>query len=310
MAPTARLFVTFFWLVQAVQASEAPMDKIKPLKNFVLSRESMRAALDAFRAGQSVADMTREVAQVISPKSVGRTIPLAPVSSHTPKPSSEDPSSRASKSSGRSRPSSSPRSPKVSKSKRALAPASEGAPREKIEVVPTEEGALQGEGEVIPTKEGDLQSEGEVALASEAAPIIGAEVAPVSKGASKEGAKSKSIPAASPRKKTSDDSDIAIKGATGKRASSSEAPAVPPAPKKARASKQPASALPPLEKAKTSVEPLFSAPNNEVLNAEDISHQSLASPVVELLRERMFGDITEALDPRLLALTGLLASSN
>lgn len=56
------------------------------------------------------------------------------------------------------------------------------------------------------------------------------------------------------------------------------------------------------------MEPLFSAPDNEVLNAEDITHQSPASIVAELLQERMFGRITEASDPRLLALTGLLAS--
>ena len=50
-------------------ASKHPMDKIKPPKNFVLSWESMRAALDAFRAGQSVADATRKVVQIISPRS-------------------------------------------------------------------------------------------------------------------------------------------------------------------------------------------------------------------------------------------------
>lgn len=82
-----------------------------------------------------------------------------------------------------------------------------------------------------------------------------------------------------------------------------------PTPKRARTSKQSAPPLPPLEKAKTSVETLFSAPDNEVLNAEDITHQSPASIIAELLRERMFDGITEASDPRLLTLTGLLASS-
>lgn len=57
------------------------------------------------------------------------------------------------------------------------------------------------------------------------------------------------------------------------------------------------------------MEPLCSAPDNEVLNAEDITYKSPASIIAELLRERMFEGVTEASDPRLLALTGLLACS-
>lgn len=55
--------------------------------------------------------------------------------------------------------------------------------------------------------------------------------------------------------------------------------------------------------------PLLFAPDNDNLNAEDITHQSLENVVAEILRERMFGRATEASDPRLLALTSLLASS-
>ncbi|XP_043808393.1 uncharacterized protein LOC122722256 [Manihot esculenta] len=42
---------------------------------------------------------------------------------------------------------------------------------------------------------------------------------------------------------------------------------------------------------------------------QDITHQSPASVVAEIIKERMFGGATEASDPHLLALTGLLASS-
>ncbi|XP_043811049.1 tropomyosin alpha-3 chain-like [Manihot esculenta] len=58
---------------------------------------------------------------------------------------------------------------------------------------------------------------------------------------------------------------------------------------------------------KASVVPLLSAPDNDILNAEDITHQSPAGVVVEILRERMFGGVTDASDSRLLALTGHLA---
>lgn len=61
--------------------SSASMDKIKPLKNFTMSRENMRATLEAFRAGRSVADVTREVFQAISPPVAGRITFLALASS-------------------------------------------------------------------------------------------------------------------------------------------------------------------------------------------------------------------------------------
>lgn len=74
-------------------------------------------------------------------------------------------------------------------------------------------------------------------------------------------------------------------------------------------SERPTPVLPPTEKAKTPVELLSFALDNEVLNADEITPQPPASRVVELLRERMFGGVTETSDPRLLALTGLLACS-
>lgn len=43
------------------------MEKIKPPKNFTMSRENMKATLEAFRAGRSVADVTQEVFHAISP---------------------------------------------------------------------------------------------------------------------------------------------------------------------------------------------------------------------------------------------------
>ncbi|XP_021625005.1 uncharacterized abhydrolase domain-containing protein DDB_G0269086-like [Manihot esculenta] len=127
----------------------------------------------------------------------------------------------------------------------------------------------------------------------ERAPEGGMEVAPVTEGVE-------------PR--PADDKGAAERVGS-KRPPPSEVPAPAPVPKRSQASRRPAPALPPLEKKKeTSVVPLLSALDNDILNAEDITHQSPASVVVEILRERMFGGVTEASDPRLLALTGLLAT--
>ena len=101
-----------------------------------------------------------------------------------------------------------------------------------------------------------------------------------------------------------------IEKAGDKRPASPEMSAPAPARKKSKASKGSAPALPPLEKKKdVPTVPLMSASDNDILNMEDITHQSPASVVVEIIKERMFGSVTEASDPRLLALTGLLASS-
>ncbi|XP_043815239.1 rootletin-like [Manihot esculenta] len=47
----------------------------------------------------------------------------------------------------------------------------------------------------------------------------------------------------------------------------------------------------------------------KVGDKQDITHQSPASVVAKIIKERMFGGVIEASDPRLLALTSLLASS-
>ncbi|XP_043806191.1 uncharacterized protein LOC122721716 [Manihot esculenta] len=93
------------------------------------------------------------------------------------------------------------------------------------------------------------------------------------------------------------------------RASKGSAPALPPIGKEKEASKGLAPASPPLKKKDVPVVPLLPAPDNDILNAEDITHQSPASVVAEIIKERMFGGVIEASNPRLLALTGLLASS-
>ncbi|XP_043807319.1 uncharacterized abhydrolase domain-containing protein DDB_G0269086-like [Manihot esculenta] len=94
-----------------------------------------------------------------------------------------------------------------------------------------------------------------------------------------------------------------------KRPAPSETSASSPARKKSRAATGPSPALPPLGKKKGVPAVPSLSPSGNVLNASDITPESPASAVAELLRERMFDGITEASDPRLLALTGLLASS-
>ncbi|XP_043807316.1 uncharacterized protein LOC122721962, partial [Manihot esculenta] len=229
-------------------------DKVKPPKNFVLSRESMRAALDTFRAGRSMADTTREVAELISPMSVGRSMHPVPASSRAPRSSSKGSRSGVSKSSSRGRSSSSPRPPVVSKSRLDSAPASkepiikelakdvqplwievvstsEGAASETFEDVPATGVVPQSSTEVISAEGGASEGAGEFVLAGEGVLEAGVEVVSVGRGASKDGAKPKSILAAAHAKTAGDG----------------------------------------------------------VLNADEITPQSPASIVVDLLQERMFG---------------------
>ncbi|XP_021602721.1 myosin heavy chain, striated muscle-like [Manihot esculenta] len=154
-----------------------------------------------------------------------------------------------------------------------IAPTDEGSPRNTIEAVPKGQNAQEVSPGVVPTR--GVESE-----PAERAPPQ-RETAIVSRGATKE--------------------------VRGKRPAPSDALAS--IAKKSRASRRTAPALPPLEKKKTSVVPLLSAPDNDILNAEDITHQSPATVVAEIIGERMFGGVTQALDPRLLALSGHLASS-
>ncbi|XP_021607630.1 uncharacterized protein LOC110611549 [Manihot esculenta] len=191
----------------------------------------------------------------------------------------------------------------------AIEEQSEVVPPARAEAIPTSTDVLRESAEIIPTEGEVSEGGGEVALASEVTPAIETEAAPSGGDTSKGGAKSRPAPAAfCPKRATASDA-VAQKGVAGKRAPLSEAIPVAPTSKKARETQLPTPALPPLEKGKTPVGLLSSAPDNEVLNAEEITPQSPASTVVELLRERIFGGVTEASDSHLLALTNLLACS-
>lgn len=52
------------------------MDKIKPPKNFTMSRENMKATLEAFKVGRSVVDVTCEIFHAISPPWQVELLPL------------------------------------------------------------------------------------------------------------------------------------------------------------------------------------------------------------------------------------------
>lgn len=265
-----------------------------------------------------MADTTREVAEIISPRSAGRSVP-ASVSSRAPRLTSRDPHSRISKSFSRSKPSATSRSPTASKSRRSSAPTSpeltvieesaEDMQLARTEVVPASKGAPRESIEVVPTEEEAPEGGGEVSLIGEGAPVVEIEVASKAKDTSKDGVKSKPAPAAPRPKMATVRGAVTLKKAVGKRAPPSEAPTIAPASKRAHGPQRPALALPPLEKEKMPVGLLSSASENEVLNAEEITPQSPASLVAELLRERMFGGVTEASYPRLFALTGLLDCS-
>lgn len=54
-------------------ASTSPMENLKLPKNFTQSRESMKAMMEAFKAGKFVANVIRKVFQVVAPASASRT---------------------------------------------------------------------------------------------------------------------------------------------------------------------------------------------------------------------------------------------
>ncbi|XP_043817789.1 triadin-like [Manihot esculenta] len=94
----------------------------------------------------------------------------------------------------------------------------------------------------------------------------------------------------------------------GKRLASSGKSASSPVRKKSRVAIGSSPALPPIGKGKgVAAGPSLPSPGNS-LKTSGITSESPASAVADLLREQMFGGATEASDPRLLALTGLLAS--
>ncbi|XP_021600730.1 tropomyosin-1, isoforms 33/34-like [Manihot esculenta] len=224
------------------------MDQIKPSKNFTLSRESINAALDAFRAGRSVGEATQEVAQVISSRSGDRSAAPVRAPSQEPKSSSKGPHSRASKPSGRSKPRAASQPPAASQSGQSsvltsselvvtreqcwvvlpigaeVTPATTDAPPKSAKAVPAE-GVVSGDG-------------GVVALASEVAPAVEDEAGPTDGVIYKGEAKSGSDPAAShPQEATAGDA-VTPRGVAGKRALPSDAPVAAPAPKRSRASRQ------------------------------------------------------------------------
>ncbi|XP_043804867.1 uncharacterized abhydrolase domain-containing protein DDB_G0269086-like [Manihot esculenta] len=276
------------------------MDQIKPPKNLVLSQESMNAALDALRAGRRVSEATEEVAQVISSRTVSR--PPTKASSRAPKTSSRG--SKSSRPSSRGRSISVPKPTLESRSNKASIEEVREAPRiimkqaEDIEHVRLDP--------VLPPEEvpgGRFESP----IVEEEAPEKRMKVILV-----KEDVPEASTGNASTAVEIESESvDKGVIEKTGdKRPAPPKISAPTPARKKFRASSGSAPALPPIRKEKgVPVVPLLFAPDNDILNAEDITHQSPASVVAEIIRERMFGGIIEASDPRLLALTGLLASS-
>ncbi|XP_043805310.1 flocculation protein FLO11-like [Manihot esculenta] len=94
-----------------------------------------------------------------------------------------------------------------------------------------------------------------------------------------------------------------------KRSTPSGASAPSPARKRPRTAARPSPPLPPIGKGKGVSAVPSSSPTVDVLDPSAITSESPASAVAALLRKRMFSGATEASDPRLLALTGHLASS-
>ncbi|XP_021616553.2 uncharacterized protein LOC110617856 [Manihot esculenta] len=280
-------------------ASNIKMDEIKPPKNLVLSRESMHAALDALLAGRHVSEVAAEVAQVVSAKKVSR--PLARASSRAPKSSSH--SARPSRPSGHGRSAPALKHVQEAKSGQGSTEDVEGAPL------------------AVVKQAGDIgQTRTDLALPVEEAPGRRFESPIIEEEAPGTGLEIILVEDSVPRVPTRDapeevgsdltkDEDV-IEKVGDKRPASLEVPSPAPAQKRSKASKGSAPALPPMGKEKeVPVIPLLSAPDNDILNVEDITHQSPASVVAEIVKERMFGGVLEASDLRLLALTGLLASS-
>ena len=274
------------------------MEEIRYPKNLILSRDNMHAIFDALRAGRSVPEVAAEVAQVASSKKVSR--PPAKASSRDPKPSSRGTKSSRLSSRGKSaltiKPIEEPKSTQAS---------SEGVREVSLAIV-------EQTGVVEQAQLGLARSSEEVSGGKFKSPITEDEEAP---GKGKEivlveddvlEAPAKDAPAPVGVRSESGDSV----GKTGdKRPAPHGTSAPPPAQKKPRASKGSSPALPPIGKGKdVPVVPLLSSTDNDTLNVADITSQSPANAVAEFLRERMFGGATEASDPRLLALTGFLAS--
>ncbi|XP_043816057.1 uncharacterized protein LOC110623175 [Manihot esculenta] len=242
------------------------------------------------------------MAEVISSKSASQP-PPPPVSSQALRPSSRH--SKSSRPSSRSRSSSAPQSTQAPRSPRAP---TEGVKKvSRVASKSAESTELARTDPALPSVE-VLEVRSEASVAEEGAPEKRMEVISTGEGAQEVSLKVVPTPEGTGPSPTDGGSVVEKVGA--KRPAPTKVSTPVPVPKKSRASRRPAPTLPSLEKKKEApVVPLLSAPDNDILSAEDITHQFPASVVAEIIKERMFGGVTEASDPRLLALTGLLASS-
>ncbi|XP_043817308.1 uncharacterized protein LOC122724979 [Manihot esculenta] len=258
-----------FFVKQREYASQVPMDKNKPPKNFTLSRESMKAALDTFRAGRSMSEATQEVAQA-SGSQQASIVRTEAVPKEIDKPVEDLRLARAD-----------------------ATPSFRDAPEERFEVFPTERGLPR------------------VRWRSSRLVRVSKKLVPRSHLSIRESLRRGLSPGQLMLFLTGRRPRLPARLLL-RRPLTSELfllmlllRLLPPRSLGLLNSQ----AQPPLEKEKTPVVPLLSSPDNEILNAEDITHQSPVSVVAEVLRERMFGGVTEASDPHLLAVTSLLASS-
>lgn len=153
------LFLTCLGTFVSFVAFDLPMDKINPPKNFLLSQENMKVALDAFRVGMSVANTMREIAHAISPRAAGRIVPSAPASSRSQVPAPKDSHYGVPKAPSRSWTPNFSRSPVPSKSKSVSLPASqelivikesaEDSSKAVVELTPAVKGAPKRKAEVV-----------------------------------------------------------------------------------------------------------------------------------------------------------------
>ena len=275
------------------------MEEIRYPKNLVLSRDNMHAIFDALRAGRSVPEVAAEVAQVASSKKVSR--PPAKASSRDPKPSSRGTKSSRLSSRGKSaltiKPIEEPKSAQASSEgvreiSLAIVEQTEVVEQAQLGLAHSSEEVSRGKFRSPITEDKEASGKGkEIILIEDKVPEV-----PIT---------DVSAPA-----ETGSGSGGIIEKTGDKRPAPPEMSAPPPARKKSRAAKGSSPALPSIGKEKNvPIVPLLSSPDNDTLNAANITSQSPASAVAELLRKQMFGGTTEASDPRLLALTGLLASS-
>ncbi|XP_043816666.1 MAP7 domain-containing protein 1-like [Manihot esculenta] len=280
-------------------ASEVKMDKINFPKNFVLSRDNIHAIYDAFSAGRSVSEAAAEVVQATSSKKVSR--PPAQAS-----PQASKPSSRSTKSSSRSTGTKTSSTSRPAEGSRSAPTFSEVVKETPLAVVEQTQSADQVE-------QGAAHSPERVSGGKSKSPVnknqeasgTGQEIVLIEDPSPEVLTQDASAPV-----RTEPEGFEGVPPKTGdKRPAPSGESAPSPARKKSRSATGSSPALPPIGKGKgVAAEPPLPSFGN-VLKASDITSESPANAVADLLREQMFGGVTHASDPRLIALTGLLASS-